>query len=50
MQRLKLLLATLSPDITIILLIHAMKADELEVIRGKAAGNAILQILLDRPA
>ena len=46
MQRLQLLLGALGTDVAVILLIHAVKADQLEVIAVEAAGERILQILL----
>ncbi len=44
-QRLQLLRRALRADIAVILLVHAVKADQLEVVAIEAAGERILQIL-----
>ncbi len=46
-QRLQLLGGALWADVAVILLIHAVKADQLEVVAIEAAGERILQILLN---
>ena len=45
-QGLELLLGPLGTDIPVILLVHAVKADQLEVVAVEATGEGILQILL----
>ena len=46
MQGLQLLGGALGADVSVILLIHAVEADQLEVVAIKATGEGILQILL----
>ena len=38
---------TLGADVAIVLLIHAVKADKLEIVAAKAAGEAIDEIVAD---
>ncbi len=45
--RLQLLLGTFGANIAVILLIHTVKTDQQKVIAGKAAGEAIVEILND---
>ena len=47
MQRLELLLGALGADVAVVLLIHAVEADQLEVVGRKATGDAVLEIGLD---
>ena len=46
-ERLELLRHTLGADVAIVLLIHAVKADKLEIVAAKAAGEAIDEIVAD---
>lgn len=50
MQRFQLLGGALRADVAVILLVHAVKADQLEVVAVEAAGERVLQILLNGAA
>ena len=46
-QRFKFLLAALVADVAVVLLVHAVEADELEVVAFEAAGDAVGKVAAD---
>ena len=46
-QRFEFLLAALVADVAVVLLVHAVEADELEVVALEAAGDAIGEVAAD---
>ena len=41
------MIGTLGADVAVVLLVHAVETDELEIVGGKAAGKVIGQVLFD---
>ena len=41
------MIGTLGADVAVVLLVHTVETDELEIVGGKAAGKVIGQVLFD---
>ena len=41
------MIGTLGADVAVVLLVHAVETDELEIVGGKAAGKVVGQIVFD---
>ena len=41
------MIGTLGTDVAVVLLVHAVETDELEIVGGKAAGKIVGQIVFD---